>query len=407
MKGKFKHKDSGNAKFTTSVCNMRSSACLRYVAKAITSSKLASLAFVLSLLLQLVAGEREAFVRVQPGGTVIQGMYSRSGPSGMNASGEMQTITCTSFCNENGDSPSLQFDHTKSHDHHRENKEDDEDDDDDDDNKEDQEEWVGIFYLPPLEEPAGAQGGTGCSLLEQVKQAMLFGASALLVLALNPGLFKEIELHFTTDRPIIFISDAKEVKKFRSNVDLRKSRHRVNITSKPESTAKMKTITTPKLTLWSTCGRSSGGSRFREWEGTVCLPQHQSTSEHEYSWIWRSLVSLIISFYIVSVLRGIAQHPQQNNIEDLEETLQRLAKQSMSKMSVWKYKRKNYQFSRESNESCAVCLEEFIKGQTIRMLPCHHQFHNRCVDCWLIRKRTCPLCKMDIIDQRFGLGKNV
>ncbi|XP_063963456.1 RING finger protein 215-like isoform X2 [Lytechinus pictus] len=322
---------------------------LRHIAKVLNSSKLASWAFVLSLLLQLVSGEREAIVRVQPGGIEVRGEYSRSGPIGLNASGLIQTITGT--CSEDNDSEPNEFDKRKV------NK---------DEKISEDEEWIGIFYLPPLEESAGAQSGTGCSLLEQVKQAMLFGASALLVLALNPGLFKEIELHFTSDRPIIVITDPKDIKKFRSTVDLRKNKHSANITAKPDPTAKMKPMLAPKLTLWSTCGRSSGGSKFREWEGTVCLSHHKSSSE---------------------------------------ETLQRLAKQSLSKMSVWKYKRKRYQLSADSSESCAVCLEEFFKGQTIRMLPCHHTFHNRCVDSWLIRKRTCPLCKMDIIDERFGLGK--
>eukprot|EP00057_Strongylocentrotus_purpuratus_P007026 XP_011661500.1 PREDICTED: RING finger protein 215 isoform X2 [Strongylocentrotus purpuratus] len=380
MKVKLKLKGLDNEGVKMITFHSNSSVKLRHIARAINSSKLASWAFVLSLLLQLVSGEREALVRLQPGGIEVRGVYSRSGPNGINASGLIQTITST--CSEDGDTLPDELDKSKT---------------EEDKKLSEDEEWVGIFYLPPLEESAGAQGGTGCSLLEQVKQAMLFGASALLVLALNPGLFKEIELHFTTDRPIILITDPKEIKKFRSNVDLRNGKHRANITARPDSRAKA----TPKLTLWSTCGRSSGGSKFREWEGTVCFSQHKSSSEHEYYWIWRSLVSLIIGFYILSMLRGMAQHPQQNNIEDLEETLQRLAKQSLSKMSVWKYKRKKYEFSAsDSMDSCAVCLEEFFKGQTIRMLPCHHTFHNRCVDSWLIRKRTCPLCKMDIIGKQ-------
>ncbi|XP_071502634.1 RING finger protein 215-like [Diadema antillarum] len=378
-----------NSKMLLPPLSTGSSTSLRSVANACTSCKLSSWALVLSLLLQLVSGEREAVIRVQPGGAAIQGSYAGSGPDRLNVTGVLRTIT--NSCDQEGDVVSYHSD----------------DGDNQEEKSEEEEDWIGIFHLPPLEEPAGAQGGTGCSLLEQVKQAMLFGASALLVLALNPGLFKEIELNLTTDTPIILISDPREVKKFQRSVDLRKGRQKVKITSKPESTAKTKTISAPKLTLWSTCGRSSGGSKFKEWEGTVCLDPLHASAEHGFGWIWRSLVSLAVGFYIINVFLGRiqVQHLGQNNHEDLEGSLRRLAEQAMSRMPVWKYKRKRYQQSSESPDSCAVCLDEFHKGQTIRMLPCHHQFHNKCVESWLRNKRTCPLCKLDIVDQRFGWGE--
>ncbi|KAF9169396.1 hypothetical protein BGX21_010468 [Mortierella sp. AD011] len=49
-----------------------------------------------------------------------------------------------------------------------------------------------------------------------------------------------------------------------------------------------------------------------------------------------------------------------------------------------------------TNETCAVCLDEFSDGEEIRILPCHHEFHCECIDPWLTRKSsTCPLCKYD------------
>lgn len=37
--------------------------------------------------------------------------------------------------------------------------------------------------------------------------------------------------------------------------------------------------------------------------------------------------------------------------------------------------------------------------QLVRTLPCDHEFHCECVDRWLLAKRTCPLCKGNIIGQ--------
>eukprot|EP00668_Euglena_longa_P045214 GGOE01060849.1.p1 GENE.GGOE01060849.1~~GGOE01060849.1.p1 ORF type:complete len:290 (+),score=63.92 GGOE01060849.1:898-1767(+) len=50
----------------------------------------------------------------------------------------------------------------------------------------------------------------------------------------------------------------------------------------------------------------------------------------------------------------------------------------------------------EAPHTCAVCLEEFDTGQSLRTLPCLHQFHRECVDRWLGMNRCCPVCKTDI-----------
>ncbi|KAJ1651218.1 hypothetical protein IWQ61_008164 [Dispira simplex] len=50
-------------------------------------------------------------------------------------------------------------------------------------------------------------------------------------------------------------------------------------------------------------------------------------------------------------------------------------------------------------EECAICLEDYMDEDEIRILPCYHQFHTACVDIWLTtRKRCCPICKQDICD---------
>ncbi|PAA56101.1 hypothetical protein BOX15_Mlig029726g1 [Macrostomum lignano] len=43
-------------------------------------------------------------------------------------------------------------------------------------------------------------------------------------------------------------------------------------------------------------------------------------------------------------------------------------------------------------DGCAVCLDEFQRGEELRVLPCSHQYHPSCVDTWLMASATCPLC---------------
>ncbi|KAJ4965056.1 hypothetical protein NE237_016905 [Protea cynaroides] len=47
--------------------------------------------------------------------------------------------------------------------------------------------------------------------------------------------------------------------------------------------------------------------------------------------------------------------------------------------------------------SCSVCLQDFQLGETVRsLLRCHHMFHLPCIDEWLIRHGSCPLCRRDM-----------
>ncbi|XP_059144591.1 E3 ubiquitin-protein ligase ZNRF3-like [Physella acuta] len=52
------------------------------------------------------------------------------------------------------------------------------------------------------------------------------------------------------------------------------------------------------------------------------------------------------------------------------------------------------------SESCAICLEGYKPGQVLRVLPCHHEFHQLCVDPWLENHGTCPLCKIHIAEKK-------
>ncbi|KAF7063919.1 hypothetical protein CFC21_070382 [Triticum aestivum] len=51
-------------------------------------------------------------------------------------------------------------------------------------------------------------------------------------------------------------------------------------------------------------------------------------------------------------------------------------------------------------QDCAVCLEEFIDGgKKLRMMPCYHSFHQRCIFDWLRLNRICPVCRFALAPQ--------
>lgn len=41
--------------------------------------------------------------------------------------------------------------------------------------------------------------------------------------------------------------------------------------------------------------------------------------------------------------------------------------------------------SKEENDDkrCVVCLVDFEEKQLVRVLPCLHEYHSRCIDKWL------------------------
>ncbi|KAM9169815.1 RING finger protein 148 [Pangshura tecta] len=51
-------------------------------------------------------------------------------------------------------------------------------------------------------------------------------------------------------------------------------------------------------------------------------------------------------------------------------------------------------------ENCVVCLEVYTPKDVVRILRCSHIFHRKCIDPWLLKHRTCPVCKCDILKAR-------
>lgn len=48
-------------------------------------------------------------------------------------------------------------------------------------------------------------------------------------------------------------------------------------------------------------------------------------------------------------------------------------------------------------DTCAVCLEDYAEGERLRVLPCGHCYHSRCIDQWLTKqKATCCVCKTKV-----------
>ncbi|KAF8379416.1 hypothetical protein HHK36_028851 [Tetracentron sinense] len=59
-------------------------------------------------------------------------------------------------------------------------------------------------------------------------------------------------------------------------------------------------------------------------------------------------------------------------------------------------------FNREAFDSvedaqCTICLGEYQDKEVLRIIPkCGHNFHLACIDLWLQKQSTCPVCRLPL-----------
>ncbi|CAH1100418.1 unnamed protein product [Psylliodes chrysocephalus] len=85
---------------------------------------------------------------------------------------------------------------------------------------------------------------------------------------------------------------------------------------------------------------------------------------------------------------------------NLAEQLGEVIPRGLSKLEIEQLV--SYKYDAETHEgdqtSCVVCMCDFEARQVLRVLPCSHEFHAKCIDKWLRSNRTCPICRGDASD---------
>ena len=47
-------------------------------------------------------------------------------------------------------------------------------------------------------------------------------------------------------------------------------------------------------------------------------------------------------------------------------------------------------------DSCPICLVEYIQGDKGVVLPCQHGYHEQCIEEWTENHPTCPICRLHL-----------
>nr|XP_043885392.1 E3 ubiquitin-protein ligase RNF128-like [Solea senegalensis] len=79
-----------------------------------------------------------------------------------------------------------------------------------------------------------------------------------------------------------------------------------------------------------------------------------------------------------------------------ERKLKSEAKKAIGRLQVRTLKRDD-EITNSDAFMCAVCIEAYKAGDVVTVLTCDHIFHKACIEPWLLDRRTCPMCKCDIL----------
>ncbi|XP_044494327.1 RING-H2 finger protein ATL5-like [Mangifera indica] len=54
-------------------------------------------------------------------------------------------------------------------------------------------------------------------------------------------------------------------------------------------------------------------------------------------------------------------------------------------------------FNSAEDAQCSICLGEYQEKELLRIMPkCGHIFHLSCIDVWLRKQSTCPVCRLPV-----------
>ncbi|XP_005105318.1 E3 ubiquitin-protein ligase RNF13 [Aplysia californica] len=117
----------------------------------------------------------------------------------------------------------------------------------------------------------------------------------------------------------------------------------------------------------------------------------QESPQFDYKmYLWPFAIVVAVCFLMVMIfliVKFVREHTKRR--------LNRLSSKHLKKIPVRKYKKGDYY------DTCAICLDEYEDGEKIRVLPCDHVYHTKCIDPWLTKnKKTCPVCKRRVIPGR-------
>ncbi|KAK4716076.1 hypothetical protein R3W88_014414 [Solanum pinnatisectum] len=61
--------------------------------------------------------------------------------------------------------------------------------------------------------------------------------------------------------------------------------------------------------------------------------------------------------------------------------------------SIMQYLQKVDFIENELTEKCSICMSRYLPGSKAYNMPCKHSFHSGCIETWLLKTPSCPICR--------------
>ncbi|KAK9273510.1 hypothetical protein L1049_018320 [Liquidambar formosana] len=115
-----------------------------------------------------------------------------------------------------------------------------------------------------------------------------------------------------------------------------------------------------------------------------------------------AFIVFICTRIICGRIRGVESRPmfEIDSRIDLEQPVHRISGLQpvlVAAIPTMKYNREA--FSSMEDPQCTICLGEYQEKEVLRIMPkCGHNFHLSCIDVWLRKQSTCPVCRLPLQD---------
>ncbi|KAL9685651.1 hypothetical protein QQ045_023102 [Rhodiola kirilowii] len=114
---------------------------------------------------------------------------------------------------------------------------------------------------------------------------------------------------------------------------------------------------------------------------------------------WLTAVLLKAYDFQVNNLQEHSGMSDLSDIFDIETGTKGLSLEHISNLPEFKVQSRLNESDEDDEVTCPICLEDLREGECAKRLRgCRHEYHSNCIDAWLVRRGSCPVCRQNIAE---------